>query len=47
VVKSASWKRTEKDGSIVARKTFEGKTLEVVYNEYDNKRIIVTAYYVD
>jgi hypothetical protein len=47
VAKSASWKRTQKDGTIVARKTFEDKTLEVVYAEHDNARIIITAYYVD
>ena len=47
VVKSPSWKRTQKDGTIVARKDFEGKTLEVIYIEYTNKQVIKTAYYVD
>jgi len=47
VAKSASRKRIQKDGTIVAQKTFEDKVLEVLYAEYDNKRVIITAYYVD
>ena len=47
VTKSATQKRRQKDGTVVARKSFEDKTLEVVYAEYDNVRVIITAYYVD
>ena len=47
VVKSPSWKRTQKDGTIVARKTFEDKILEVVYVQRDNTQVIITAYYVN
>jgi len=47
VVKSASWKQAQKDGSMAARKTFEGKELEVIYVEYTNRVVVKTAYYVD
>jgi len=47
VVKSTSWRMPQEDGTIKARKDFDGRTLEVVYAEYDNKRVIITAYYVD
>jgi len=47
VVKSASRRMPQGDGTIKAQKDFEGRILEVVYAEYDNKRIIITAYYVD
>ena len=47
VAKSATLKRRQKDGTIVARKSFEDKTLEVVYAEHENVRVILTAYYAD
>lgn len=47
VVKSPTWKKVQNDGSIVARKDFEGKMLEVAYIEDDNERVIKTAYYAD
>ena len=46
-IRSPSWKKDQKDGSILVRKSFEGKELEVVYVEYTNKIIVKTAYYVD
>ena len=47
VAKSATWKKIQDDGTIAARKDFEGKMLEVIYAEYPKKKIIITAYYVD
>ncbi len=47
VVKSASWKEVQKDGSVVVRKEFGAQILEVIYVEYPNKKVIKTAYYVD
>lgn len=47
VAKDSSWKEARDDGTIKARKDFDGKTLEVVYIEYPGKRVIKTAYYVN
>ena len=46
VVKSPTWKKAQDDGSIVVRKTFEGRTLEVIYVEHGNEQVIKTSYYV-
>jgi hypothetical protein len=47
VVKSPSWKRTQKDGTMATRRVFEGRTLEVIYAQHDNIQVIITAYYVN
>ena len=47
VVKLPSWKETQKDGSVAARREFEGQTLEVIYVVYTSEIVIKTAYYVD
>jgi hypothetical protein len=47
VIKTPSWKEMQKDGSVAARKEFEGRTLEVFYVVYTDKIVVKTAYYVD
>lgn len=42
--KSPSWQKRQKDGSIKARKSFDNKTIEVVFLERNGKRVIKTAY---
>jgi len=47
IVKSPSWKKVQEDGTVLARKTFEGKTIEVVYIQKGETYLIKTLYYED
>jgi hypothetical protein len=44
VVKNPSWQKRQKDGSIAARKDFDGKTIEVIYVLEGRDYVIKTAY---